>query len=137
MPPSNPAGVSDFADLAKPDVKTVICAAQVPCGAATSTVEKATGVTISPVSEESSVTDVLGKVTSGEADAGLVYVTDVEAAGDSVTGIDFPEADQAVNTYPIAPVTDTANPAVAEAFVDFVTGEVGQGVLRDAGFGSP
>ena len=137
VPPSNPAGVSDFADLAKPDVKTVICAAQVPCGAATKTVEEATGVTISPVSEESSVTDVLGKVTSGEADAGLVYVTDVEAAGDAVEGIDFPEADQAVNTYPIAPVADTANPEVAEAFVAFVTGEVGQGVLRSAGFGSP
>jgi molybdate transport system substrate-binding protein len=137
VPSSNPAGVTDFADLAKTGVKTVICAAQVPCGAATATVEKATGVTISPVSEESSVTDVLGKVTSGEADAGLVYVTDVEAAGDSVQGIDFPEADQAVTTYPIAPVADTANPAVAEAFVAFVTGEVGQGVLQDAGFGTP
>ena len=137
VPPSNPADVTGFADLGKSDVTTVVCAAQVPCGAATVAVERATGVTISPVSEESSVTDVLGKVTSGEADAGLVYVTDVEAAGDSVTGIEFPEADQAVNTYPIAPVADTANPAVAEAFVAFVTGEVGQGVLRDAGFGAP
>jgi molybdate transport system substrate-binding protein len=137
VPPSNPAGVTDFADLAKPGVKTVVCAAQVPCGAATVTVEQATGVTISPVSEESSVTDVLGKVTSGEADAGLVYVTDVEAAGDSVEGIDFAEADQAVNTYPIAPVADTADPELAQAFVAYVTGEVGQRVLRDAGFGAP
>ena len=137
VPPSNPANIAAFADLANPGVKTVICAAQVPCGSATVAVEEATGVTLTPVSEESSVTDVLGKVTSGEADAGLVYVTDVEAAGDSVTGIEFPEADQAVNTYPIAPVADTANPAVAEAFVAFVTGEVGQGVLRDAGFGTP
>ncbi|ROS51450.1 molybdate ABC transporter substrate-binding protein [Frigoribacterium sp. PhB24] len=137
VPPSNPAGVTDFADLAKPGVKTVTCAAQVPCGAATVAVEQATGVTISPVSEESSVTDVLGKVTSGEADAGLVYVTDVAAAGDGVEGIEFPEADQAVNTYPIAPVVDTANPEVARAFVAFVTGEVGRGVFRDAGFGTP
>nr|WP_217271227.1 molybdate ABC transporter substrate-binding protein [Frigoribacterium sp. VKM Ac-2836] len=137
VPPSNPAGVADLADLARSDVKTVVCAPQVPCGAATVTVEQAAGVTISPVSEESSVTDVLGKVTSGEADAGLVYVTDVEAAGDSVVGVDFAESDQAVNTYPIAPVADTSNPEVARAFVAFVTGEVGRGVLQDAGFGTP
>ena len=137
VPPSNPAGVTDFADLAKSDVKTVICAAQVPCGAATVEVEKATGVTISPVSEEASVTDVLGKVTSGEADAGLVYVTDVAAAGKSVTGIAVPEADQAVTTYPIAPVADTDDADLARTFVDFVTGSTGQGVLRAAGFGAP
>jgi molybdate transport system substrate-binding protein len=95
------------------------------------------GVTLSPVSEEQKVTDVLTKVTSGEADAGLVYVTDVEAAGDSVRGIDFAGSDEVVNTYPIAPVADTANPVTARAFVDFVTGDVGQGVLHDAGFGAP
>ncbi|HCB56736.1 MAG TPA: molybdate ABC transporter substrate-binding protein, partial [Arthrobacter bacterium] len=77
VPPSNPASISSFADLAKPGVKVVVCAPQVPCGAATETIEKATGTTLTPVSEESSVTDVLGKVTSQEADAGLVYVTDV------------------------------------------------------------
>ncbi len=77
VPPGNPAGIETFADLADPDVKTVVCAPEVPCGAATVEVEEATGVTLAPVSEESSVTDVLGKVTSGEADAGLVYVTDV------------------------------------------------------------
>lgn len=137
VPPSNPAGVTDFADLAKPDVTTVVCAPQVPCGAATVAVEEATGVTISPVSEESSVTDVLGKVTSGEADAGLVYVTDVAAAGDAVEGIEFPESSEAVTTYPIAPLVDAANPEVAQAFIDFVTGEVGRGVLRSAGFGAP
>ncbi len=69
VPPGNPASISSFADLAKPGVKVVTCASQVPCGAATKTVEKATVTTLSPVSEESSVTDVLGKVTSGEADA--------------------------------------------------------------------
>ena len=89
------------------------------------------------MSEESSVTDVLGKVTSGEADAGLVYVTDVTAAGDAVEGIDVPEADEAVNTYPIAPLADSANPDAAQAFVDFVTGEVGRDVLEAAGFGQP
>lgn len=137
VPPTNPAGVTGFADLAGPEVKAVVCAPQVPCGSATVAVEQATGVTLTPVSEESSVTDVLGKVTSGEADAGLVYVTDVIAAGDAVTGITFPESSEAVNTYPIAPVTASENPDVAQAFVDFITGDVGQYVLAAAGFGKP
>ena len=137
VPLGNPAGITSFADLARPRVKTVVCAAQVPCGAATATVEEATGVTLRPVSEESSVTDVLGKVIAGEADAGLVYVTDVIAAGGKVEGIDFAESSQAVNTYPIAAVADGKNAVVAAAFVDFVTGAVGQKVLQSAGFGKP
>ncbi|SDZ57234.1 molybdate ABC transporter substrate-binding protein [Herbiconiux ginsengi] len=137
VPPTNPAGITSFADLAAPGVKLVVCAPQVPCGAATVAVEQASGVTLSPVSEESSVTDVLGKVTSGEADAGLVYVTDVKSAGDAVKGIEFPESSGAVNTYPIAVVKDSAEAEVAQAFVDYVTGSVGQSVLADAGFGAP
>lgn len=137
VPPSNPAGVETFADLARPGVKTVVCAPQVPCGAATVAVEDATGVALSPVSEESSVTDVLGKVTSGEADAGLVYVTDVIAAGDAVRGITFPESSKAVNTYPIAPLAGSANPTVAAAFAAYVVSAEGQRVLADAGFGAP
>lgn len=137
VPSSNPAGVTSFADLAEPGTKVVICAAQVPCGAATAKVEDVTGVTIAPVSEESSVTDVLGKVASGEADAGLVYVTDIAAAGDAVKGIAFEESAEAVNVYPIAPVSDTENPEAARAFIDFITGAVGQRVLADAGFGAP
>jgi molybdate transport system substrate-binding protein len=137
VPPSNPAGVTSFADLADPGVATVICAAQVPCGSATAAIETATGVDLQPVSEESSVTDVLGKVTSGEADAGLVYVTDVAAAGDAVLGIPFPESAKAVNTYPIAPVADSAQPELAAAFVAFVTSADGRRVLADAGFGAP
>jgi molybdate transport system substrate-binding protein len=137
VPPSNPAGIATFADLAAPGVKLVVCAPQVPCGSATVAVEQAAGVTLAPVSEESSVTDVLGKVASGEADAGLVYVTDVAAAGDSVKGIEFPESSGVVNTYPIAVVKDSKTADVAKAFVDFVTGKVGRGVLADAGFGTP
>ncbi|MCS5720094.1 molybdate ABC transporter substrate-binding protein [Herbiconiux sp. CPCC 205763] len=137
VPPANPAGITSFADLAAPGVKLVVCAPQVPCGAAAAAVEQAAGVTLSPVSEESSVTDVLGKVTSGEADAGLVYVTDVKAAGDAVKGIEFPESSGAVNTYPIAVVKDSKAADVAQAFVDYVAGPVGQGVLADAGFGVP
>ncbi|MDF9752592.1 molybdate ABC transporter substrate-binding protein [Arthrobacter sp. ES3-54] len=137
VPPSNPASISTFADLARPGVKVVVCAPQVPCGTATETVENATGTTLAPVSEESSVTDVLGKVTSGEADAGLVYVTDVKTAGDKVKGIPFAESDQAVNTYPIAAVGTSKNKELAAAFIATVTGSEGKKVLSDAGFGTP
>jgi molybdate transport system substrate-binding protein len=137
VPPANPASISSFADLAKPGVKVVVCAPQVPCGAATDAVEKAAGTTLTPVSEESSVTDVLGKVTSGEADAGLVYVTDIKTAGNRVKGIPFAESDKAVNTYPIATVGTSKNKGLAQAFIAAVTGSEGQKVLNDAGFGTP
>ena len=137
VPPGNPAGIETFADLGAPGVKLVVCAPEVPCGAATLKVAEASGVTLAPVSEESSVTDVLGKVTSGEADAGLVYVTDVKAAGDAVDGIPFDESGDAVNTYPIATLVDAEAPAVAQAFLEFVTGEAGLSVLAAAGFGKP
>ena len=136
-PPGNPGGVTDFASLADPDLKVVVCAPEVPCGAAAATVETATGVELTPVSEESSVTDVLGKVVSGEADAGLVYVTDVAAAGDTVEGIEFDEASEAVTTYPIVALTGSDAPDVAAAFTAFVAGPDGQAVLAAAGFGKP
>jgi molybdate transport system substrate-binding protein len=136
VPPGNPAGITDFASLAGAGVKLVVCAPAVPCGAATATVETATGVDLTPVSEESSVTDVLGKVTSGEADAGLVYVTDVAAAGDAVEGIEFDESTEAVTTYPIVALEDSAAADVAQAFVDHVTSDEGLQVLADAGFGA-
>ncbi|NQD87486.1 molybdate ABC transporter substrate-binding protein [Paenarthrobacter sp. CM16] len=137
VPPGNPASISSFADLAKPGVKVVTCASQVPCGAATEAVEKASGTTLSPVSEESSVTDVLGKVTSQEADAGLVYVTDIKGAGSKVKGIPFPESDKAVNTYPIAAVGTSKKKELAAAFIAMVTGDDGRKILADAGFGTP
>ncbi|OBB92253.1 molybdate ABC transporter substrate-binding protein [Mycolicibacterium peregrinum] len=135
--PGNPKGIKTFADLAKPDTSVVVCAPPVPCGGATEKVEKATGVTLSPVSEETSVTDVLGKVTSGQADAGLVYVTDAAGAGDKVSSIAFPEAAQAVNTYPIAALKQSKHADLAHRFVDLVTGEAGQKALAKAGFAKP
>ena len=134
VPPDNPAGIASFADLAQDGINVVVCAPEVPCGAATVKVEDATGVDIQPVSEEQSVTDVLAKVTSGEADAGLVYVTDVLAAGDDVQGITFPESSEAVNTYPIAPLADAADGDLAQEFVDLVLGDTGQSILEAAGF---
>lgn len=137
VPPGNPAGIEGFSDLAKPGVKVVICASQVPCGAATKIVEEKSGTTLRPVSEESSVTDVLGKITTGEADAGLVYVTDVRSAADKVKGIPFAESGKAVNTYPIATVGTSKNKELAAAFIAMVTGSPGKEVLSDAGFGTP
>ena len=134
VPAGNPAGITDLASLTG-EVHLVVCAPEVPCGAATETVEEAADLEFEPVSEEQSVTDVLNKVTSGEADAGLVYVTDVAKAGDAVEGIEFPESQEAVNTYPITTVDGSANPELAQEFVDLVTGEEGQQVLAEHGFG--
>ncbi|MDT0213382.1 molybdate ABC transporter substrate-binding protein [Rothia sp. ARF10] len=137
VPADNPAGVRTLADLAKPGTQVVLCAPAVPCGAASAALEKAAGVDITPVSEEQSVTDVLGKVRSGEADAGLVYVTDVTSAGAEVTGIDVPEAAAVVNTCPVAALRDAADADLAAEFVALVTGTEGGEVLADAGFGAP
>ncbi len=137
VPPGNPAKIASLADLAKSGVKVVLCAPAVPCGSAAVKVETAAKIDIKPVSEEQSVTDVLGKVTAGEADAGLVYVTDVKGAGDRVEGIEFAESAAAVNTYPIATLKATKNAALADAFLKAVTGEPGQGILATAGFAKP
>ncbi|WFR66950.1 molybdate ABC transporter substrate-binding protein [Curtobacterium flaccumfaciens] len=135
--PGNPKKITDFDDLASSDVQLVTCAAPVPCGAATAKVEQATGVDLKPVSEEQSVTDVLGKVESGQADAGLVYVTDVKGAAGKVDGVPFDASSKAVNTYPIGVLKDAENPALAKAFTAYVRSAAGQKVLADAGFGAP
>ncbi|GAB6936741.1 molybdate ABC transporter substrate-binding protein [Isoptericola variabilis] len=137
VPPGNPAGVETLADLASPGVKLVLCAPEVPCGAASAKVADAAGLDLRPVSEEQSVTDVLGKVTAGEADAGLVYVTDVAAAGDDVEGVELPESAEAVNTYPIAPVADSDRAELARQFVDLVLSSEGQQTLAGFGFAAP
>jgi molybdate transport system substrate-binding protein len=136
-PPGNPAGITSFADLGKDGVNVVVCAPEVPCGAAAVKAEQATGVTINPVSEEQSVTDVLAKVSSGEADAGLVYVTDVAAAGGSVEGVTFPESSEIVNTYPIVALKDSKNAELAQEFIVLVSNATGQGILEEAGFAQP
>ena len=137
VPVGNPAGITSLQDLARPGTNLVVCAPEVPCGAAAARVAEEAGVTLSPVSEEQSVTDVLGKVSSGEADAGLVYVTDVRAAGDEVEGVRFPESAAVSNAYPIGVVAESAQEGLAGEFVALVTGERGRAVLSDAGFGRP
>lgn len=138
VPPGNPAGVESVQDLTG-DVDLVTCAPEVPCGAAAQALAEVAGVTLEPVSEEQSVTDVLGKVTSGQADAGLVYVTDVIAAGDDVEGIEVPESSEVVNRYPITTVAGDGSDQeeLAAEFVELVVGPDGQAVLADAGFGAP
>jgi len=135
--PGNPKKVTSLQDLARPGLSVVTCAAQVPCGSATKKVEQASGVTLNPVSEESQVSDVLNKVVTGQADAGLVYVTDVMGAGDKVIGVPFPESAGAVNRYPIAVLKDSQSPAAARKFVDLVTGDAGQKILSAYGFAKP
>jgi molybdate transport system substrate-binding protein len=134
--PGNPKGIDSFDDLARPDLTVVVCAPPVPCGAATQRIEQATGVDIKPVSEEQDVKSVLGRVETGNADAGLVYVTDVRAAGDGVQGVSFPESERAVNNYPIATLTNAPQPELAQEFVGMVTGDFSKKTLQDAGFGT-
>jgi molybdate transport system substrate-binding protein len=135
--PGNPKNITSFQDLAKPGLSVVVCAPQVPCGSATQKVEQATGVKLAPVSEESSVTDVLNKVLTGQADAGLVYGTDALAVGNKVGSVPFPESAAAVNTYPIAVLKESKNADVARKFVDTVTDAAGQKILTAAGFAKP
>lgn len=136
VPKGNPRGVTRFVSLADPGLKVVVCAPEVPCGAATATIEEALGVKLTPVSELTNVTDVLGSVSSGEADAGLVYVTDLSRAN-GVEGIPFAGADAAVTRYPIAALTDSRSPKEARGFVDYVLGPQGRAALTEAGFGAP
>ncbi|OCB54753.1 molybdate ABC transporter substrate-binding protein [Mycobacterium malmoense] len=135
--PGNPKRVGSFADLARPGLGVVICQQPVPCGSATRRVEDRTGVRLHPVSEEPSVTDVLNKVTTGQADAGLVYVTDAHSAGAKVTAVSFPEAAGAVNVYPIAVLKNAPQPTLAQRFVAVVTGDAGRSILAESGFARP
>lgn len=130
----NPKNITNFASLRNPGIKTVVCAVEVPCGAATATVEKNTGVELSPVSEEASVTAVLTKVTTGQADAGLVYVTDAKGAGDKISVVGDPAFAKVVNKYPIATLKDTKHKQDADMFISMVLGQTGAEVLSAAGF---
>ncbi len=137
VPPGNPKNVTGLADLARDGLIVVVCAPQVPCGTATQKVAKAAGVTLRPRSEEQDVKAVLTKVQLGEVDAGLVYRTDVIAAGDSVTGLPTPQADRVRNDYLIAVLAEAPNPVAAQAFLAHVRSAEGRQVLGAAGFETP
>jgi molybdate transport system substrate-binding protein len=137
VPPDNPAGIASVADLARKGVKVALCQAQVPCGAAALQVFDTAKVTVTPVTQELDVKAALSKVSLGEVDAGVVYVTDVRAAGNKVRGIRIPEDVNASTTYPIASLTGSTNKAMARAFVDYVLSPHGVTVLTAAGFARP
>lgn len=133
----NPGTIRGLADFGRLEPRIALCAEQVPCGAAADKVFGAAGITPRPDTREPDVKAVLTKVALGEVDAALVYRTDVRAAGEEVTGIEFPESEQAINDYPIAPVAQAPNPTAAAAFVDFVLSPQARTVFTTAGFDTP
>jgi molybdate transport system substrate-binding protein len=137
VPPSNPAGITQLADLAKHGVTVALCQRQVPCGAAASAVFSHAGITVTPVTEEADVKSTLTKVETNEVDAGVVYVTDVRAAGSRVTGIEIPASVNASTEYPIAVLSKAANSSAAKAFLDYVLSGAGRAALLAAGFEKP
>jgi molybdate transport system substrate-binding protein len=137
VPPGNPAHVTSVSGLAKPSVKVALCQPQVPCGVTAAEVFRNTKITVKPVTLEPDVKSVLSQVELGNVDAGMVYVTDVKAAGAKVMGVPIPAAQNASTSYPIAALTKSANAAAAQAFAAYVTSPAGRGVLAAAGFQQP
>jgi molybdate transport system substrate-binding protein len=137
VPPANPKKITNIDDLAKPGVKVALCQAQVPCGVVAQAAFTKAGITVTAVTLGADVKSVLTTVELGEVDAGVVYKTDVQAAGSKVTGIPIPENENASTAYPIATLTATKNPAAARAFVAYVRSPAGAAVLTKAGFAKP
>jgi len=137
VPPGNPAKINSVSDLTAKGVKVALCDEAVPCGAIARQVFTNAKVRVTPVTNEVDVKAVLSKVQLGEVDAGVVYVTDVKAAGDKVLGIPIPQDVNASTSYPIATVTKSTNPRLAAAFTDYVLSDAGTTVLTAAGFVAP
>ena len=137
VPPRNPKGIQGLSDLTKPGLKVVLCDDAVPCGAAAQKALTAANVKLTPVSKEQDVKAALSKVSLGEADAALVYRTDVKAAKGQVDGIEFPESAQAINDYPIAALKASKAPDLANQFVQFIQSPQAQQELIAAGFQAP
>jgi molybdate transport system substrate-binding protein len=137
VPPGNPAHIAAVADLAKPGVKVALCGPAVPIGALAQQVFSKAGVTVKPATIEADVKATLTKVELGEVDAGIVYVTDVRAAGTKVKGIEIPAAVNGATRYPIATLSGSKNTALARAFVDYVLSAAGASVLTAGGFRKP
>lgn len=135
--PGNPLGITGLADLARPGLKVVLCGPEVPCGKYAAQSLQSAGVSVTPASLEQNVKGVATKVTTGEADAGIVYSTDVEAAGDKAAGVEIPAAVNVVAQYPIASVKTSKEADVDQAFIGFLAGSEGQAILAKYGFGAP
>jgi molybdate transport system substrate-binding protein len=137
VPPNNPGKVTSLNDLAKKSVKVALCQPQVPCGVVAAEVFKNAGIKVKPVTLQPDVKSVLAQVELGSVDAGMVYVTDVMAAGTKVKGVTIPANDNASTLYPIATISSSKEKSIAQAFVAYVLSPAGQQVLTAAGFQSP
>ena len=137
VPPNNPAKVTSVNDLAKHSVKVALCQPQVPCGAVAAQVFKNAGITVKPVTLQPDVKSVLTQVETGNVDAGMVYVTDVMAAGSKVKGVTIAANENASTLYPIATVSSSKEKSIANAFVAYVLSPAGQSVLTAEGFEKP
>jgi molybdate transport system substrate-binding protein len=135
--PDDPHGISGVDDLADPDLEVVVCAAEVPCGNYANQIFTTAGVEVTPASFEQNVRGVSTKVIAGEADAGIVYVTDVIAAGDDAAMVQIPEDINVVAEYPIAPVAASENAELGQAFIEFVLDDEAQAILAEHGFSPP
>ncbi|HQZ35041.1 MAG TPA: molybdate ABC transporter substrate-binding protein [Ilumatobacteraceae bacterium] len=135
--PGNPKGITGVADLADENLIVVICSPEVPCGKYAAQIFDTAAVTVTPKSLEENVKAVVSKVTLGEADAGIVYRTDVTAAGDKAAGVEIPADINVIAQYPIAVTKEAANPKGAQAFIDFVNSGQGQKILASYGFLAP
>ncbi|WP_432192522.1 molybdate ABC transporter substrate-binding protein [Streptomyces sp. bgisy027] len=135
--PGNPAEIASLQDLTKSDLKVVLCDRTVPCGAAAEKAIEAGKLQLTPVSYEEDVKSALNKVVLKEADAAVVYKTDVKAVGDKVEGVEFPESADAINDYPITVLKESRNSDAAKAFIALVQSAEGQKVLSEAGFLQP
>jgi molybdate transport system substrate-binding protein len=136
-PPDNPGNVESVKDLADDSVKVALCQPQVPCGVVAAEVFKNAGIMVKPVTLQPDVKSVLTQVETGNVDAGMVYVTDVQAAGSKVNGVTIPASDNASTLYPIATINSSKHKSIAQAFVSYVLSPAGQQVLKAAGFESP
>ncbi len=130
----NPKHITSLNDLTNSAIKVVVCAPGVPCGTYSTTTFGKAGITVKPVSQEQDVKSVLTKVGLGEADAGIVYVTDVKAAGSQVEGVAIPDNLNTTAEYPIVELKTTQSEAAARAFVDYVVGTEGQKTMATFGF---
>lgn len=135
--PGNPEGITGVEDLANEDLVVISCAPEVPCGRYAQQILDNAGVTVTFRSLEENVRAVVSKVTLGEADAGIVYATDVINAGDAAEGVTIPADINVVAEYPIAVTKEAPNPEAAQAFIDFVRSDEGQSILASYGFVSP
>jgi molybdate transport system substrate-binding protein len=137
VPPNNPAKVTSVNDLAKSSVKVALCQPQVPCGVVAAEVFKNAGIKVKPVTLQPDVKSVLTQVELGSVDAGMVYVTDVLAAGSKVKGVPIPASENATTLYPIATISSSNHKSIAQSFVSYVLSPAGQKVLTAAGFEKP